>query len=81
MKTSPNVSNASVPPVDFMSNALGSDLGDAHLSEDDEEEEEEQERYAVVSKNLCGFEFPAGHCVDQHDVSGVMTETHNRSFS
>ncbi|XP_027887634.1 roundabout homolog 2-like isoform X4 [Xiphophorus couchianus] len=65
MKSSANVSNT---PMDFMSSTLGSDLGATLLSEDDEEEEEEEdERYAVVSKNLCGFEYTPGHTVDSFE--------------
>lgn len=67
MKTSPNVSNS---PIDFMSSTLGSDLGTTLLSEDEEEEEEEDERYAVVSKNLCGFEYTPGHSMDNLEGSG-----------
>ncbi|XP_035767334.1 roundabout homolog 2-like [Neolamprologus brichardi] len=71
MKTSPNVSNS---PIDFMSSTLGSDLGTTLLSEDEEEEEEEDERYAVVSKNLCGFEYTPGHSMDNLEGSGKVSE-------
>lgn len=67
MKSSPSVSNT---PVDFMSSTLGSDLGATLLSEEDEEEEDE--RYAVVSKNLCGFEYTPGHSVDNLEGSGMF---------
>lgn len=69
MKSSPNVSNTSIPPMDFMSSTLGSDLGATLLSEEDEDEEE---RYAVVSKNLCGFEYTPGHSVDNLEGSGMI---------
>lgn len=74
MKSSPSVSSTPIPPMDFMSGTLGSDLGATLLSEEDEEEDEE-ERYAVVSKNLCGFEYTPGHSVDNLDGSG-MTFSH-----
>lgn len=67
MKSSPNVSNT---PVDFLSSTLGSDLGVTLLSE--EEEEEEEERYAVVSKNLSGFEYTPGTSVDNLEGSGMF---------
>lgn len=71
MKSSANVSNT---PMDFMSSTLGSDLGATLLSEDDEEEEEEEdERYAVVSKNLCGFEYTPGHTVDSFEGTGMCS--------
>lgn len=60
-------------PMDFMSSTLGSDLGATLLSEDDEEEEEEDERYAVVSKNLCGFEYSPGHSVDSLEGTGMCS--------
>lgn len=69
MKTSPNVSNSQ---MDFMSSTLGSDLGATLLSEEDEEEEED-ERYAVVSKNLCGFEYTPGHSTDSLEGSGMFS--------
>lgn len=69
MKSSPNVSSTPVPPMDFMSSTLGSELGATLLSEEDEDEEEE--RYAVVSKNLCGFEYTPGHSVDNLEGSGT----------
>lgn len=73
MKGSPNMSNTNtLPPMDFLSGALGSDLGATLLSEDDEEEDE---RYAVVSKNLCGYDYSAGHSVDNLESSG-MCDTH-----
>lgn len=56
--------------MDFMSNTLGSDLGATLLSEDDEDEEDE--RYAVVSKNLCGFEYTPGHSMDNLESSGMF---------
>ncbi|XP_058483526.1 roundabout homolog 2-like isoform X3 [Solea solea] len=68
MKSTPNVSKTPIPPVDFMSSTLGSDLGATLLSED--EDDEEEERYAVVSKNLCGFEYIPGHSMDNLDGSG-----------
>lgn len=71
MKSSPSVSSTPIPPMDFMSGTLGSDLGATLLSEEDEEEEEE-ERYAVVSKNLCSFEYTPGHSVDNLDGSGMI---------
>ncbi|XP_043996661.1 roundabout homolog 2-like isoform X3 [Gambusia affinis] len=79
MKSSANVSNT---PMDFMSSTLGSDLGATLLSEDDEEEEEEEdERYAVVSKNLCGFEYTPGHSVDSFEGTGKSTlHSHTDSF-
>ncbi|XP_010780302.1 roundabout homolog 2-like isoform X2 [Notothenia coriiceps] len=73
MKGSPNVSTAPVPPMDFMSSTLGSDLGATLLSEEDEDMEEE-ERYAMVSKNLCGFEYTPGHSVDNLDGSGQSSQ-------
>lgn len=69
MKSSPNVSNTTIPPMDFMSSTLGSDLGATLLSEEDEEEDE---RYAVVSKNLCGFEYTPGHSADNLECSGMF---------
>uniref|UniRef100_A0A7N6BU83 Roundabout, axon guidance receptor, homolog 2 (Drosophila) n=1 Tax=Anabas testudineus TaxID=64144 RepID=A0A7N6BU83_ANATE len=72
MKSSPNMSNTNtIPPMDFMSSTLGSDLGATLLSEEDEDEEED-ERYAVVSKNLCGFEYTPGHNVDSLEGSGMF---------
>ncbi|MEQ2179886.1 hypothetical protein GOODEAATRI_029824, partial [Goodea atripinnis] len=69
MKSSANVSNT---PMDFMSSTLGSDLGATLLSEDDEEEEEEHdERYAVVSKNLCGFEYTPSNSLDSLEGTGM----------
>lgn len=68
MKSSPNVANTPIPPVDFMSSTLGSDLGATLLSEEDEEEE----RYAMVSKNLCGFEYTPAHSMDNLDGSGMF---------
>lgn len=79
MKSSPNVSKTPIPPMDFMSSTLGSDLGATLLSEDDEDEEEE-ERYAVVSKNLCGFEYTPGHSVDNLDGSGMFKFPPNLSL-
>ncbi|XP_075876403.1 roundabout homolog 2-like [Nelusetta ayraudi] len=70
MKGSQNVSNTPIPPVDFMSGTLGSELGGTLLSEDEEEEEEEEERYAMVSKNLCGFEYTPGHSMDGLEAAG-----------
>ncbi|XP_029030352.1 roundabout homolog 2-like isoform X2 [Betta splendens] len=71
MKSSPNMSNPStIPPMDFMSSALGSDLGATLLSDEDEDEEEDQ-RYAVVSKNLCGFDF---HGVENLSGSGKSSQ-------
>ncbi|KAM4726792.1 LOW QUALITY PROTEIN: roundabout homolog 2-like [Anableps anableps] len=79
MKSSANVSNT---PMDFMSSTLGSDLGATLLSEDDEEEEEEEdEKYAVVSKNLCGFEYTPGHSIDSLEGTGKSTHhSHTDSF-
>ncbi|KAF3841372.1 hypothetical protein F7725_007234 [Dissostichus mawsoni] len=74
MKGSPNVSTTPVPPMDFMSSTLGSDLGATLLSEEDEDMEEE-ERYAMVSKNLCGFEYTPGHSVDNLDGSDLGTQS------
>lgn len=72
MKSSPNMSNTNtIPPMDYMSNTLGSDLGTTLLSEEDEDEEED-ERYAVVSKNLCGFEYTPAHNVDILEGSGTF---------
>ncbi|XP_068600470.1 roundabout homolog 2-like [Brachionichthys hirsutus] len=68
MKGSPNVSKKTNPPMDFMSSTLGSDLGAILLSEEDEEEDEE--RYAVVSKNLCGFDYAPGPSLDSIGRSG-----------
>uniref|UniRef100_A0A3Q3ET86 Roundabout, axon guidance receptor, homolog 2 (Drosophila) n=1 Tax=Labrus bergylta TaxID=56723 RepID=A0A3Q3ET86_9LABR len=68
MKSSPSVSTTPIPPMDFMSGTLGSDLGATLLSEEDEEED----RYAVVSKNLCGFEYTPGHSVDNLEGSGMF---------
>ncbi|XP_072769921.1 roundabout homolog 2-like isoform X3 [Nerophis lumbriciformis] len=65
MKSNSNMTNTPIPPMDFMSSTLGSDLGDTRLSED-----EEEERYAVVSKNLCGFDYSPGHTLDNLEVSG-----------
>ncbi|XP_035035447.2 roundabout homolog 2 isoform X1 [Hippoglossus stenolepis] len=70
MKSTPNVSKTPIPPIDFMSSTLGSDLGATLLSEEDEDEEDD-ERYAVVSKNLCGgFEYIPGHSVENLEGSG-----------
>ncbi|XP_053298098.1 roundabout homolog 2-like [Pleuronectes platessa] len=69
MKSTPNMSKTPIPPIDFMSSTLGSDLGATLLSEDDEDEEEDQ-RYAMVSKNLCGFEYIPGHSVENLEGSG-----------
>ncbi|XP_030010177.1 roundabout homolog 2-like isoform X2 [Sphaeramia orbicularis] len=73
MKSTPNVPNTPIPPMEFMSSTLGSDLGATLLSEEDEEEEEE--RYAVVSKNLCGFEYTPGHSVDNLEGSGKTSQS------
>uniref|UniRef100_A0A8C6W0T0 Roundabout guidance receptor 2 n=1 Tax=Nothobranchius furzeri TaxID=105023 RepID=A0A8C6W0T0_NOTFU len=71
MKSSPNVSST---PMDFMSSTLGSDLGASLLSEEEEDEDDEEDgRYAVVSKNLCGFEYTPSHSVDSLDNSGVFS--------
>ncbi|XP_041864948.1 roundabout homolog 2-like isoform X2 [Melanotaenia boesemani] len=75
MKSSPNVSNAT---MDFMSTTLGSDLGATLLSEEDDEEEDE--RYAVVSKNLCGFEYTPGHSVDNKGSGKTSQQCHSDSF-
>lgn len=69
MKSSPNVPNTPIPPVDFMSSTLGSDLGANLLSEEDDDEEE---RYAVVSKNMCGFEYTPSHSLDNLEGSGTF---------
>ncbi|KAL6099014.1 robo2 [Pungitius sinensis] len=69
MKGSPNVSTTPIPPVDFMSTTLGSDLGATLLSEEDEDLEEE-ERYAVVSKNLGGFDYAPAHSIEGLEGSG-----------
>lgn len=75
MKGSQNMSNAPIPPVDFMSGTLSSELGGTLLSEDEEEEEvEEEERYAMVSKNLCGFEYTPGHSMDGLEAAGTFFE-------
>uniref|UniRef100_UPI003AAF281C roundabout homolog 2-like n=1 Tax=Centroberyx gerrardi TaxID=166262 RepID=UPI003AAF281C len=79
MKGSPNVPKTPIPPMDFMSGTLGSDLGTTLLSEDDEDEEDE--RYAVVSKNLCGFEYTPGHSVDNLEGSGKAYSQQCRSDS
>lgn len=68
-----------IPPMDFMSSALGSDLGATLLSDEDEDEEED-ERYAVVSKNLCGFEYTPGHSMDNLEGSGML-DTYRRIMS
>lgn len=73
MKGSQNVSNTPIPPVDFMSGTLGSELGGTLLSED-EEEEEEEERYAMVSKNLCGFECTPVHSMDGLQAAGTFSQ-------
>ncbi|XP_037605220.1 roundabout homolog 2-like isoform X2 [Sebastes umbrosus] len=73
MKGSPNVSSTPIPPMDFMSSTLGSELGATLLSEEDEDVEEE-ERYAMVSKNLCGFEYTPGHSVDNLEGSGKSSQ-------
>ncbi|XP_072302616.1 roundabout homolog 2-like isoform X1 [Eucyclogobius newberryi] len=65
MKSSPNVSHTPIPPMDFLSSTLGSEVGAALLSE---EEEEEEERYAVVSKNL--FDYTPGHSIENLEDSG-----------
>lgn len=72
MKGSQNVSNTPIPPADFMSGPLGSELGGTLLSED--EEEEEEERYAMVSKNLCGFEYTPGHSMDGLEAAGRFSQ-------
>lgn len=77
LKSSPNVTNAPIPPVDFMSSTLGPDLGATLLSEEDEEEEE---RYAVVSKNLSGFEYTPSHSVDNLEGSGKSRTALGRWF-
>lgn len=62
--------------MDFLSTTLGSEVGATLLSEEDEDEEEE--RYAVVSKNLCGFEYTPGHSTENLDGSGKFdTYTQN----
>lgn len=71
MKGSPNVSTTPIPPVDFMSGTLGSDLGATLLSEEDEDLDEE-DRYAVVSKNLSGFDYTPGHSIDSLEGSGMF---------
>nr|XP_020454428.1 roundabout homolog 2-like isoform X2 [Monopterus albus] len=74
MKNSPNMSNTStIPPIDFMSGTLGSDLGATLLSDEDEDEEED-ERYTMVSKNLCGFEYTPGHSMDIAEGSGKTSK-------
>ncbi|CAG5877958.1 unnamed protein product [Menidia menidia] len=82
MKSSPNVSNT---PTDFMSSTLGSDLGATLLSEEEEEaveeEEEEEDSYAVVSKNLCRFDYTPGHSVDNLESSGKSSQqSHSDSY-
>ncbi|KAK2879707.1 roundabout homolog 2-like isoform X2 [Channa argus] len=72
MKSSPNMSNT-IPPMDFMSSTLGSNLGATLLSEEDNDEEVD-ERYAVVSKNLSGFEFTPGHSMDNLEASGKTSQ-------
>lgn len=62
------MANTPIPPVDFMSSTLGSDLGATLLSEEDEEEE----RYAMVSKNLCSFEYTPAHSMDNLGGSGMF---------
>lgn len=73
MKSNSNVSNT---PLDFMSSMLGSDLGASLLSEEEEEEEEEKEdkKYAVVSKNLCSYDYTSGHSMDNFDGSGLCSK-------
>ncbi|KAK7925081.1 hypothetical protein WMY93_007391 [Mugilogobius chulae] len=66
MKSTPNVSNTPIPPMDFLSSTLGSEVGATLLSE--EEEEEEEERYAVVSKNL--FDYTPAHSTENLEDSG-----------
>lgn len=61
------MANTPIPPADFMSSPLGSDVAATLLSEEDEEDEE---RYAVVSKNLSGFEYTPSHSVDNLEGSG-----------
>ncbi|XP_056267338.1 roundabout homolog 2-like [Pseudoliparis swirei] len=80
MKGSPSVSTTPIPPVDFMSSTLGSDLGATLLSEEDEDLEEE-ERYAMVSKNLCSFEYTPGHTVDSLEGSGKGSQQCRRDSS
>ncbi|XP_077402728.1 roundabout homolog 2-like [Vanacampus margaritifer] len=69
MKSNSNMSNTTIPPMDFMSSTLGSDLADTRLSED-----EEEQRYAMASKNLCGFEYTPGHTMDNLEVAGKVPQ-------
>lgn len=61
------MANTPIPPVEFMSSTLGSDLSATLLSEEDDEEEEE--RYAVVSKNLSSFDYTPSHSANNHEGS------------
>ncbi|KAM8835136.1 roundabout homolog 2-like isoform 1-T1 [Synchiropus picturatus] len=72
IKSSSNMSNTSIPPMDFLSSTLGSDLGKTLLSED--EEEEAEQRYAVVSKNSGGFDYSSGHSGDHLEYSGKLPQ-------
>ncbi|XP_013859386.1 roundabout homolog 2 isoform X1 [Austrofundulus limnaeus] len=74
MKSNSNVSNT---PLDFMSSTLGSDLGASLLSEEEEDEDEDDEKYAVVSKNLCSFDYTPGHSMDNLDGSGKASHHHH----
>lgn len=65
------MANTPIPPVEFMSGTLASDLSATLLSEEDEEDEEE--RYAMVSKNLSGFEYTPSHSADNLEGSGQFS--------
>lgn len=77
MKSMPSMSKDPIPPIDFMSSPVVSDLGATLLSkdEDEDEDEDEESKYAVVSSNLCGFEYIPGHGADNHEGSG-RSDTH-----
>ena len=39
--------------------------------EDDEEDEEEEDRYAAVSKALCGFDYTPAHSMEGLESTGT----------
>ena len=75
MKGSPSLTKSRIGPRDYMSSTLGSDLGTTLLSEedeeDDEEDEEEEDRYAAVSKALCGFDYTPAHSMEGLESTGT----------
>ncbi|XP_016897412.1 roundabout homolog 2-like isoform X2 [Cynoglossus semilaevis] len=77
MKSMPSMSKDPIPPIDFMSSPVVSDLGATLLSkdEDEDEDEDEESKYAVVSSNLCGFEYIPGHGADNHEGSGKTLQS------